>query len=119
MDEQIGFNLEEVLLFMKSAPANIFFKDTECKYRFASEICALVNGGKENSIIGKTDKEIQKNKELGQFYYEDDLKIIETGKGSDYISEFPFETGSLYYEIRKILFFIKIRLLESLESLRM
>ncbi|MEI3291356.1 MAG: hypothetical protein V8R58_07205 [Faecalibacillus faecis] len=26
MDEQIGFNLEEVLLFMKSAPANIFFK---------------------------------------------------------------------------------------------
>lgn len=25
MDEQIGFNLEEVLLFMKSAPANIFF----------------------------------------------------------------------------------------------
>lgn len=101
MDEQIGFNLEEVLLFMKSAPANIFFKDTECKYRFASEICALVNGGKENSIIGKTDKEIQKNKELGQLYYEDDLKIIETGKGSDYISEFPFETGSLYYEIRK------------------
>ena len=26
MDEQIGFNLEEVLLFMKSAPANIFLK---------------------------------------------------------------------------------------------
>lgn len=101
VDEQIGFNLEEVLLFMKSAPANIFFKDTECKYRFTSEICDLINGGKENSIIGKTDKEIQKNKELGQFYYEDDLKILETGKGSEHISEFPFETGSLYYEIRK------------------
>lgn len=101
MDEQIGFSLDEVLLFMKNAPTNIFFKDTECKYRFVSEICAHVNGGKEKSIIGKTDKEVQKNKELGQFYYEDDLKILETGKGSEYISEFPFETGTQYYEIRK------------------
>lgn len=52
-------------------------------------------------LLEKQIKKFKKNKELGQLYYEDDLKIIETGKGSDYISEFPFETGSLYYEIRK------------------
>lgn len=37
---------EMMELFMHSAPGNIFFKDTECKYCFASEICNLVNCGK-------------------------------------------------------------------------
>lgn len=46
--------------FMRSAPVNIFFKDTECRYCFASEICNLVSVGKNGSIVGKTDLEIQK-----------------------------------------------------------
>ena len=31
--------------FMHSAPVNIFFKDTECKYCFVSEICDMVSAG--------------------------------------------------------------------------
>lgn len=31
-----------MILFMQNAPVNIFFKDTECKYCFASETCHLV-----------------------------------------------------------------------------
>lgn len=88
--------------FMHSAPVNIFFKDTECRYCFASEICDLVFVGENGSIVGKTDLEVQKFPEMGKMYYEDDKKILATGKGSQYISEFPMENGeSLYFEIKK------------------
>lgn len=96
-----SLSYEQLVLFMESAPANIFFKDTECKYRFVSEICGLVNGGKENTILGKTDLEIHKNKKMGQEYYEDDRRILRTGKGSCCISEFSNDTGSIYLEIKK------------------
>ena len=66
--------------FMHSAPVNIFFKDTECRYCFASEICDLVSVGENGSIVGKTDLEIQKFPEMGKMYYEDDKKILATGK---------------------------------------
>ena len=88
--------------FMHSAPVNIFFKDTECRYCFASEICDLVSVGENGSIVGKTDLEVQKFPEMGKMYYEDDKKILETGEGSQYINEFPMEDGeSLYFEIKK------------------
>ena len=88
--------------FMHSAPVNIFFKDTECKYRFTSEICNLVYAGENGSIVGKTDLEVQKFPEMGKMYYEDDKKILATGEGSQYINEFPMEDGeSSYFEIKK------------------
>ena len=61
--------------FMRNAPVNIFFKDTECKYLFASEICSLVYADEDGGITGKTDLEIQSIPELGRFYYENDKKI--------------------------------------------
>lgn len=88
--------------FMHSAPVNIFFKDTECKYCFVSEICDMVSAGENGSIVGKTDLEVQKFSEIGKMYYEDDKKILATGEGSQYINEFPMEDGeSLYFEIKK------------------
>lgn len=88
--------------FMHSAPVNIFFKDTECRYCFASEICDLVFVGENGSIVGKTDLEVQKFPEMGKMYYEDDKKILATGEDSQYISGFPMENGeSLYFEIKK------------------
>lgn len=88
--------------FMHSAPVNIFFKDTECKYCFVSEICDMVSAGENGSIVGKTDLEIQKFSEMGRMYYEDDKKILATGEGNQYINEFPMEDGeSLYFEIKK------------------
>ena len=99
----MGFLDSEMMKrFMHSAPVNIFFKDTECRYCFASEICNLVSVGKNGSIVGKTDLEIQKFPEMGKMFYEDDKKILATGKGSQYISGFPMENGeSLYFEIKK------------------
>ena len=99
----MGFLDSEMMKrFMHSAPVNIFFKDTDCKYCFASEICDLVSAGENGSIVGKTDLEVQKFPEMGKMYYEDDKKILETGEGSQYINEFPMEDGeSLYFEIKK------------------
>lgn len=95
-------NSEIMKRFMHSAPVNIFFKDTECKYCFVSEICDLVSAGENGSIIGKTDLEVQKFPEMGKMYYEDDKKILATGENSQYINEFPMEDGeSLYFEIKK------------------
>lgn len=88
--------------FMHSAPVNIFFKDTGCKYCFVSKICDMVSAGENGSILGKTDLEVQKFSEIGKMYYEDDKKILATGEGSQYINEFPMEDGeSLYFEIKK------------------
>lgn len=95
-------NSEMLEKFMHSAPVNIFFKDTKCRYCFASEVCELVVAGEDGTILGKTDLEIQRNPELGRMYYEDDKKILAMGEGSEYISE--FSTGdrkTLYYEIKK------------------
>ncbi len=98
-DEKLTY--EDLVTFMGSAPVNLFFKDTECRYRFVTDVCNLVNGGEEHSILGKTDLEAQKFSECGREYYEDDKRILATGKGSRSISEVPLETGSEYYEIQK------------------
>ena len=94
-------SLEDALLFLENAPANIFFKDTECKYRFVSEICSEVHGGKEHSIIGKTDLEIHSSKELGELYYQDDLNILATGKGSSCVTPYPCGDEIRYFDIKK------------------
>lgn len=102
-DETIDYKTryETMLAFMKSAPVNLFFKDTECKYRFATEICDMLNGGEEHSILGKTDLEVQVYKEFGRMYYEDDKKILATGTGSQYVNEIFTPEGPCYFEIKK------------------
>ena len=34
--DAIGY--EEVMTFLRSTPANLFFKDTECRYLFISDV---------------------------------------------------------------------------------
>lgn len=93
---------EKLLYFLKSAPANIFFKDTECRYRFLTQVCDDVHGkGQGHDILGLTDLEIHKDPQLGRFYYEDDLKIMATGKGSHYVSKYPTTKGIRYFDIKK------------------
>ena len=91
---------ENILAFMKNAPVNLFFKDTACKYRFVTRHCNMVYGD-DNSILGKTDLEVQVYPEFGKLYYEDDLKILRTGEGSQYVNEIPTPEGTRWFEIRK------------------
>lgn len=96
-----ALSYEDVMRFMESAPANIFFKDTEGRYRFVTDVCEHVNGGKEHSIIGKNELETQRDPKRGRYYYEDDLKILSTGEPSEYVSDFSSEAGPAFFEIKK------------------
>jgi diguanylate cyclase (GGDEF)-like protein/PAS domain S-box-containing protein len=96
------FDAEKLKLIIDSIPANVFFKDTDCRYQMASRVCEQLNGGDEDwTIVGKTDLEVQNDPELAKFYYEDDKKIIESREGSHYISEMVFDGEKYYYEITK------------------
>lgn len=63
----------------RALPQTLFIKDTEGKYALTTKVCDLVNAGPSGTIVGKTDYEIQYDKELGMRYYKEDLEIIEKG----------------------------------------
>ena len=94
---------EEMLMFMQYAPANIFFKDTECRYLFVSDGRTFFpcGEGRKEDVLGKNDLEIWHNEEQARFYYEQDQKVLATGKGTSYITEVPREDGTAYYQIKK------------------
>ena len=96
-----AFSHDDLVLFLENAPANLFFKDTNCRYQLVSEICQLINGGPDHSIIGKTDLEIWDDESVGRAYDEDDLRIIETDEGSECVNEFPGPDGPLFFSIKK------------------
>ena len=91
---------EEMLMFMQCAPANIFFKDTACRYRFISNECALLKG-RQSELYGKTDLEIQTGDERGKLYYEQDRRVLATGKGCEYVTWLEHNGKRRWYQIRK------------------
>ena len=101
MNELKGLSYEELLCFMRSAPASIFLKDTQCKYRFVSNLCGLAHGSPEGGLLGRTDLEVQSDPALGREYYEDDLHVLATGQGSQRVSRLSLPTGPVYLEIKK------------------
>ncbi len=95
---------DDLMTILVNIPANVFFKDSECRYQLASRVCQMLNtGGKKDfSIIGKTDLEIQPDKNLGRQYYEEDCELIKKGGEKQYISEMVFPSGTYYYRIQKV-----------------
>lgn len=63
IDEEYKDYMQDIV---KSLPATIFFKDTEGKYVFTTKTCDLINAGRDKTIIGKREYEIQYDKALGQ-----------------------------------------------------
>ena len=96
-----ALNYEDVMTFLESAPANIFFKDAEGRYRFVTDFCKHLDGGPEHSIIGKNELSAQTDPKWGRYYYEDDLKVLRTGKGSVCINDFSTDAGPCFFEIKK------------------
>ncbi len=82
-------------------PEILFAKDTECRYVYTSEIENLIDGGEENSILGKTDMDIQQSPELGRQFYEDDKEIMRTGKMMHCYCEFNDHGRIVYREVAK------------------
>ena len=89
-------------LFMNSLPCNLFFKDIKCRYRFVSRASDYYKKTEYNqSVIGKSDLEIQRDKEKAIFYYEDDKKVIKTKKGSRFETSIMVSGEERYYDIIK------------------
>lgn len=90
-------------MILRELPSNIFFKDTECRYLFATHYWRHIKHDEEEewSIKGKTDLEIRKDKENAQLAYEQDKKILATGKGCQYTIEINLEGKTEYLEIIK------------------
>lgn len=76
--------LEKIL---NEIPSCIFFKDTECKYVFATHYWKHLNSNDDPnwSIKGKTDLDIRKDKANAMKAMEADKRILETGESTDYV----------------------------------
>lgn len=98
------FNENFLRSLINEMPVLVFFKDTECRYRYMSAYheAHLKDKHETNFGIGCTDLELQRDPELGRKYYEDDLKILRTGKGSIMKVAMPGDDGKThYYRITK------------------
>ena len=102
--EKKKYSVEELLHFAythNQIPEILFAKDTEYRYVYTSKMESFIDKRSENSVIGKTDMEIQKNPELVKMFYEQDKEIMRTGKMSHCYCEFNDSGKKVYREIAK------------------
>lgn len=85
-DSMTFYGIETIL---KQLPSNIFLKDNECRYIFATKYWHHLKSADDPnwSIRGKIDPEIRKDKENAIAAHKKDMEIIETGKGMTYTIE--------------------------------
>ena len=97
------YDLEFIKRIMKRLPVNVFFKDAECRYVFATQYWRHIKKSSEKdwSIEGKTDLEIRVNASNAMLAYNQDRKIIETGEGCKYVIEEVIDGKTEYLEITK------------------
>ena len=103
MDKK-DYTVDDLLLYAykyNRIPSVLFAKDKECRYIYTSEIEDAIKSGKENSILGKTDLDIQYDPELGKLYYEQDKEFLRTGKPVHCYSEFYVHGRKEVREISK------------------
>ena len=84
-----SLSLTELEKMLKALPACIFLKDDEGKYVFSTQYWKHLDTQNDPdwTIRGKTDLEIRKDKNNAIKAMEADKKILESGKGTDYIIE--------------------------------
>lgn len=103
MDFPHAMNYEELLTFLQSTPATLFFKDTQCRYLFLSrpDSMAPVKRERQEKVLGRTDLELWDDPERGRFFYEQDRHVLESGQYTQYISEVQRDDGPGYFQIKK------------------
>lgn len=86
MDSMTFYRIEKIL---KELPSNIFLKDNECRYVFATKYWhhLKMSDNPNWTIRGKIDPEIRKDTQNAIEAHRKDLEIIETGKGATYTIE--------------------------------
>ena len=93
----------EVERILKELPSNIYLKDAEGKYVFATHYWHHLHTENDPNwtIRGKTDMEIRSDTENARKAMESDIEMMRTGKGTNYIIEEKGEDGNEYLELIK------------------
>ncbi|NLY83909.1 MAG: GGDEF domain-containing protein [Acholeplasmataceae bacterium] len=101
--ENFIYDVDFIERILKGLPANIFFKDTECRYVFCTHYWRHLKKDKAEdwTIRGKTDLEVRIDSENAEKAYEEDKKILETGCGTKYVIEINQDGILEYLEINK------------------
>lgn len=94
---------EELESILKPLPSNIYLKDSQCRYIFATHYWHHLDHGDDPNwtIRGKTDVEIRKDRENAIAAMEKDREIVATGKGTSYVIEINADGIQEYMEIFK------------------
>ena len=82
-----GLDYETLERILKELPSNIFFKDTKGRYVFCSQIWKQIktDGSPNFSIRGKTDLECRIDRDNAKKAFNEDRKIVKTGRPSHYV----------------------------------
>ncbi|MBR5163400.1 MAG: diguanylate cyclase [Schwartzia sp.] len=97
----------EVERMLKVLPSNIYLKDAEGKYVFATHYWHHLDKSDDPdwTIRGKTDPQIRKDREKAIQAQEADKKILASGQGTRYIIEINADNQREFLEIIKEPFF--------------
>ena len=84
-----SFTYSEMQKMLKQLPSNIYLKDKEGKYVFATQYWHHLHkeGEKHWTIRGKTDVDIRKDKQNALKAMETDQVMLRTGEGTSYVIE--------------------------------
>lgn len=98
-----GATFSEIESILRELPSNIYLKDREGKYIFATHYWHHLDTGGDPTwtIRGKTDVEIRKDRENAIKAMESDNEIIRTGKGDSYIIEINADNIREFMELIK------------------
>lgn len=98
-----SLSFKDIEKTLKQLPSNIYLKDKEGRYIFATHIWHHLNHSDDPDFLirGKTDVEIRKDKENALKAMEADKKVIDTGKGTKYMIEEHSDGVTEYLELIK------------------
>ena len=88
---------------LKALPSNIFLKDSEGRYVFATHYWHHLKHADDPgwNIRGKTDEDIRKDKENAVLAMEADRKVLSTGEGTRYTMEINVDGVLEYLDVIK------------------
>ena len=93
-----GLDYDTFVQIIHNIPSCIFYKDKDLKYRFTTHYWEQLSCV---SVVGKTDLEIRKDTENAVLAMEMDRKIIQTGKGCQYVIKSDVDGNVTYLELIK------------------
>jgi len=100
MEKQYHLDFEQIAIVIKELPISGFFKDSECRYQLVSNMDTYLEED-EQSILGKTDLEIDVDPISAQLFYDDDLRILAGKPSNHYVKEMFIKGKKRFIEISK------------------